>query len=285
MKAHDVSSNRISTDSSKEYSDAIDDVDHMEPSRQNRNIVAAILKEGAEEFISPNPIENNEESVSESESSTFPQDKHTVNEEESPTQALTIGNKESREVNRFKVIVVFTLIVVAVVSSTCVFAFIKKAEQSQFEETFHANALKVLEAVRNSIDNTLMPLDNLAVTLVSHAKAQKSEWPFVTLDDYGVRIAKVLPLTDAIWITLLPVVTPATRLQWENYSRTHDDWVEENFAVQNTWEMYYGPKNLTFDEEGAEVITGNFGPLESNTRYALQKMNVNGLPLLSLLIK
>jgi type II secretory pathway pseudopilin PulG len=271
MQAHDVSGNRISTGSSKEHSDAIDDVDHMEPLGQKCNIVAAIMKENDDTFISPNPIENNEESVSESESSTSPQENHTVNEEESPTQALIIGNKESKEVNRFKVVVILILIIVAVVSSTCVFVFIKKAEQNQFEETFHDNALKVLEAVRNSIDNTLMPLDNLAVTLVSHAKAQKSEWPFVTLDDYGVRIAKVLPLTDAIWITLLPVVTPATRLQWENYSRTHDDWVGENFAVQNTWEMYYGPRNLTFDEEGAEVVTGNFGPLESNIRCAFQK--------------
>jgi hypothetical protein len=217
-------------------------------------------------------VQNNEESNSESDNSEFTQEIDKTEEKEEPPQVTAIGNKESRDINRFKIFVILILLTVAIVASTCVLVFIKKAEQRQFEEAFHANAIKVLESVRNSIDNTLMPMDNLAVALVSHARAHNQEWPFVMLEDFAVRVAKVLPLTDAIYISVLPLVTPATRLQWENYSRTHDDWVEESFAIQDTWELYYGPKNLTNNPEVAEweewalQVSGPFGPLEANTR-------------------
>ena len=58
-------------------------------------------------------------------------------------------------------------------------------------------------------------------------------------------------------------------LQWENYSRTHDDWLIESFTIQDTWERYYGPKNLTFDADAAAQVNGNFGLLEANIRYAV----------------
>jgi hypothetical protein len=218
-----------------------------------------------------NLVQDVEDSVSDSESG---KELHESSKTLAPNQASVIGNQESRDINRFKVIVVLILLAVAVVSSSCVVVFIKKAEQDQFEERFHDDALKVLESVRNSIDNTLMPLDNLAVALVSHANARNEEWPYVTIDDFAVRVAKILPLTDAIWITVLPVVTPEKRQQWENYSRSHDDWVVKSFAIQDTWELYYGPKNLTFDAEAAAEINGNFGILEANTRFVLV---VNGL--------
>jgi hypothetical protein len=271
--------NGIYTPSSKENAIDLQEHDKLERSGQACSIEAGVTKEELEVLSAtsfgklteslPNPIQNIEESVSESESSIISQETNAANQAVSPVHTLVIGNKESRDINRFKIIVILILLVVAVVSSSCVFVFIKKSEQSQFEEEFHADALKILEAVRNSIDNTLMPLDNLAVSLVSHAKDQGDEWPFVTLEDYGVRIAKILPLTDAIWITVLPVVTPEKRLNWENYSRTHDDWVVENFAVQDTWELYFGPKNLTFDAEAASEVNGNFGILEQNMRYVV----------------
>lgn len=221
-------------------------------------------------------IQSNEESISESDGSQSTIDIDTVEQEEEVTpQGTAIGTKESIDINRFKIIVILILLAVATVASTCVLVFIKRAEQSQFEAAFHDDALKVLESVRNSIDNTLMPLDNLAVALVSNANAQKEEWPYVTLNDYAVRVAKVLPLTDAIYIAVLPVVTPANRLRWENYSSTHDDWVEESFAIQDNWELYYGPKNLTYNPEVEEweawaaEISGPFGPLEANNRCDL----------------
>ena len=218
-----------------------------------------------------NQIQIGEEVDFESESSALSEQINEVDEQVSPTNVMAFEKKESSDIKRFKVIVLLLILVLAVVASTCVLVFTNKSEQSQFEASFQQDALKVLEAIRNSIDNTLMPLDNLAVALVSHAKANNLTWPFVTLDDFGIRIAKVLPLTDAIFITVLPAVTPENRLQWENYTHTHHGWIDEALHIQDTWELYYGPRNLTFDPDVWIEIGGNDGPLESNTRCVATK--------------
>jgi hypothetical protein len=262
--------------------DVFDMVD-VDASYQKRDMVPAVaatlgvaagnsvLRTKQDEEYTSRIVHSNEDSESESESNAAMQKIDTAQQEDTTLpMGMSIGSNESKDIHRFKVIVMLVLLALAIVSSSCVVVFIKKAEQDRFENQFHDDALKVLESVRNSIDNTLMPMDNLAVALVSHAKARGDEWPFVTIEDFAVRIAKVLPLTDAIWITVLPVVTPDKRLQWENYSRTHDNWVVESLAVQDTWELYFGPKNITYNEEmqgWAEEIGGVDGPLDANTRY------------------
>jgi hypothetical protein len=82
-------------------------------------------------------VQNNEESVSESDNSESTIDINTVDDEEVTPQGTAIGTKESRDINRFKIIVILILLAVAIVASTCVLVFIKRAEQSQFEGAFH----------------------------------------------------------------------------------------------------------------------------------------------------
>jgi hypothetical protein len=188
-----------------------------------------------------------------------------VQEDNEKNRSTTIARAESQAVYRFKIIVSIVLVVFAVVASVCVYTFITKAEASQFEKKFHEDAIKVMDEIRKSIDNTLIPLDTLAVTLVSEARAKNDTWPFTTPDDFGVRISKILPLMDAHWISLLPVVTPADRQEWEAYASTHDYWVNQSLDVQNTWDLYYGPKNIDWEPVGQ--IHGDLGPLEANIRY------------------
>ena len=181
-------------------------------------------------------------------------------------ESTAISHEETVDVHRFKILVLLVLFFVVVIVSPLVFAFITKTEQSQFEQKFQKDASKILEAVRMSIDNTLMPMDSLALALVAHARAQNDTWPFVTIPSYGARVAKMLPLADSIWISVLPIVNPADRVQWEDYSRSHDIWVEESFSIQDKWAHYYGPKNISLDREPSEQISGNSGPLDANIR-------------------
>lgn len=181
-------------------------------------------------------------------------------------EPTAISEKESNEVFHFKFIVISVLLLVVIIVTPWVFSYTTNSEQDKFVQKFNSDASKILEAVRISIDNSLMPMDALALALVSHAKDHNNTWPFVTIPDYGARVAKVLPSAHSNWISVLPVVTPAERQQWENYSRTHDSWVEESFSIQNKWHHYHGPKNISFDHGPSERISGNFGPLEESIR-------------------
>ena len=266
----------MSLTQSKENDTALNEFNKFDTNSQDFEIAVSVLNQSDEAHrsasngkavASPNHVQSNENFGCFSESSMMFEHVNAADGGGFPAPALAFEKKESRDVKRFKIIVMSIVFVVAVVASTCVLVFTNKAEQSQFEAVFQQDALKVFESIRNSIDNTLMPLDNLAVALVSHAKALNATWPFVTLDDFAVRIAKVLPLTDAILIAVLPVVTPENRLQWENYSRTHDQWVIDGIDVQNNWDLYYGPKDFTFLPELSAEISGNDGVLEANIRY------------------
>jgi hypothetical protein len=64
-----------------------------------------------------------------------------------------------------------------------------------------------------------------------------------------------MPLSDAIIINMSPVVTNETRAEWEAYSVTHDDWVDETLAIQESWGKYYGP--LDYNGRSFPTIHGD----------------------------
>jgi hypothetical protein len=146
-----------------------------------------------------------------------------------------------------------------------VYIYIKRSETSQFEAKFNNDAAKVLGGIGSSLHRTLGLLDSLAVTYVSHARSQNDTWPFVTVPDFGARMAKVLPLTDAFFIGMAPLVHPENRKDWEAYSVENDEWVNQSIALQETWDGFFG--QIGYDWQPNGVMFGDDGDIESNIRY------------------
>jgi hypothetical protein len=185
----------------------------------------------------------------------------------------TIARQETIAVLRLKLVVLLVLVLSAVAVSFSVHRYITGSEESQFELQFVGDSNKVLEAIGSSLDRTLGSFDSLAVTLVSSARAANESWPFVTLPDFAVRASKILSLSDAFTINVLPVVTPKQRTAWEAYSIQNDYWVNESMAVQETWKNYYGP--VVYDWEPYGVIYGNSGDVPFNVRYVTALLSIN----------
>jgi hypothetical protein len=172
--------------------------------------------------------------------------------------------KETKDVLHLKVLVILILVISATTIASGAFLYITRGETSQFEAKYYNDAAKVLDGVGSSLHRTLGLLDSLAVTCVSYANSQNNTWPFVALPDFGARMAKVLPLTDAAIISLLPIVYPGKREEWEAYSVEQNDWVNQSIAIQETWSGYYGPIDYGWQPNG--VIYGDEGDIDSNTR-------------------
>jgi hypothetical protein len=172
--------------------------------------------------------------------------------------------KETKDVLHLKLFVLFILVVSASTIASCVYVYITGNETAQFEAKFNNDADKVFVAIGSSLHQTLGLLDSLAVTYVSYARNQNVTWPFVTLPDFGARMAKLLPLTDAISISLLPIIHPEVRKEWEAYSLNNDEWVNESIALQETWDGYYGPIDYGWEPYG--YIHGDYGNIEANVR-------------------
>jgi hypothetical protein len=183
---------------------------------------------------------------------------------------VAIEEDEALEIAKNDTIAVVILIVTTLVVLVCsalgvalaTYFYISKSEQSNFESQFHDDTQKIFESIESTIDKTLGLFDGLAVTMVSYARASGEEWPFVTLPDFGVRLAKILPLSKAIAIYLIPVITSAKRSKWEAYTTSKDDWVNDTLEVQYTWDGYYGPTIDHWEPQGE--IHGDFGAIPRN---------------------
>jgi hypothetical protein len=186
-----------------------------------------------------------------------------IDESDIPTDN-DFSKKETKDVIRLKLLVFLILAASASTIAACVYRYISQSETSQFESKFVYDASKIFQSVGSSLDRTLGALDSLAVTMVSYARDENITWPFVTLPDFGVKMAKLLPLTDACVITVLPIVYPEKRKEWEEYSLLHQGWVNESMVIQETWEGYYGP--IIYDWKPHVTIHGDNGDIEKNVR-------------------
>jgi hypothetical protein len=206
--------------------------------------------------------------------------------------AFVVTSKtDTQHVAMLRLVVGLVLICSAVGVALSTNFYITDSENDQFKTQFKDDSEKVLQAigsryvdchvhlevrpkrqpshtlafVSRSLDKTLGLLDGLAVSLVSMARYGNQTWPCVSMPNLAVRMAKLLPLTDAVNINILPIVTPSTRAKWEDYTLHHGGWVDEAVAVQAKWEDYYGP--VIYNGEHSHVIHGDFEDIPLNTTY------------------
>jgi hypothetical protein len=84
------------------------------------------------------------------------------------------------------------------------------------------------------------------------------------MPDFALRMSKILPLSEAISINVLPLVKSEQRDAWENYTLYKDYWVNEGVGVQVEWEGYRGPTIDNGTKNG--VVHGYFGDVPANAR-------------------
>jgi hypothetical protein len=172
--------------------------------------------------------------------------------------------EQTRTIFRYKAVVVMVLITSATLVAAWTYSYTSHSEQDKFAAQFQADSTKVWEAFGSNLDKTLGLLDSVAVTLVSTVRNDnKTSWPFVTVPNFAVRKAKLLPFTAALNINVLPLVTAEERFRWEAYTLFNDDWVNENMAFQEQWEGFHGP--VVYNGTTNPVIHGDFGDLPYNS--------------------
>lgn len=157
---------------------------------------------------------------------------------------------------RFSVIAVLLLSTIAVALG--VYYFIDTNENNNFESNFGDDAEKVFEALSTSLFLTLGAVDSYVMGLVSFANFTNQEWPFVTITDYAVRLAKVRSHSQAKIIQQSHFVTKEQRTKWENYTIMNDGWVQDSLNVQLTDPTFDGKKFSDFTPDG--VIHSYRGP-------------------------
>ena len=165
---------------------------------------------------------------------------------------------ETKAVFWLKLGVIAVLVASALSVALSVFFYITNSEAESFEDSFLDSSSKVFDSIGRSVDLTLGVADSFVVGLVSFARYTNMEWPYVTLPDYAVRLAKIRPLANAAVISTYHVVQEEQKELWQNYSLANDDWVREALKVQASDDSYDGKVLDDFEPYG--IIHNNYGP-------------------------
>jgi signal transduction histidine kinase/CheY-like chemotaxis protein len=184
---------------------------------------------------------------------------------------------ESKAVFWLKLTVLAVLMASALSVALTVYFYTSNSETDQFEEDFHDSVDKVFDSYMRQIDRTLGIADSFVLSLVSYATHANQKWPFVTLPDFGKRLAKIRTLAKGTVVTIYPLVTLEQREQWQNYSLQHDDWVQEGLDLQANDTRYHGKIVSEYEPNG--VIHNNYGPSEGPGPFLPQWQRAPVVPI------
>ncbi len=149
--------------------------------------------------------------------------------------ALT--KRETQQVFRLRVLVMFVLIAAATSISVVIFHLERSTQVEEFEADFYGVAEKVIEALQQ-VTESISAVGGLAVMATVDAQNQvlnasltNSEsvfvgWPFVTIDAFQERANNARSLSGSMYVSLNPIVQPNQLNEWEKFVQSNaNSWM------------------------------------------------------------
>ena len=97
---------------------------------------------------------------------------------------------------------------------------------------FFGAASKVLTSFEDILEQKIAAIAALGVAMTASAQETNSTWPYVTLHDFQQRSASTRSLSGSFFSAVLPIITEATRSEWERYSVANKWWLSEGREYQ-----------------------------------------------------
>jgi len=167
----------------------------------------------------------------------------------SRSEAEHITTLESKHLVKLRGLLFGVLFWSTVGVALAVWSFFSEAEESAFEDRYNEDSLKVLESVNRTFELSLGTIDAFVVSMVSLARFTDQEWPFVSLPDYSVRVAKMRQLSRAVHVTQYHYVAEDQKLEWQKYTTENDEWIEQAIEQQRNDGTFNGTMVIDPNED------------------------------------
>jgi cell division protein FtsL len=162
-----------------------------------------------------------------------------------------IAKRETTAVFWLRLSVLLVLLVSAVTVSVLVYLYTTHQERQAWEQKFHNDASKVLEAVGKSLAQTLAATDGFIMQMIAYARYSSNStngaWPFVTMPAFAIHATKLLKVTKAFYFSIYPVVRPNQRTAWEAYANASKGWIDESLEIQANDQDWKGPVETNYN--------------------------------------
>jgi hypothetical protein len=133
-----------------------------------------------------------------------------------------LGQQETNNVLRLRLIVFLVLLLAAVAVSVIVYFITTGAEREEADSQFAGAAEKVLEAFLDIVNSKLGAVSSVGVAAIAHGVDHTRTWPFVTLSSFQQRSATARSLSDALYVHINPIVEEEDRAAWEEFVISED---------------------------------------------------------------
>jgi class 3 adenylate cyclase len=180
-----------------------------------------------------------------------------------------LAHAETRQIFWLRLTLIVIVMVATALVSSAIFFRTRNAEVSEFETQFVDHAVKIIDAMEVHMQNTLGAVDNLGVSYTSYARTSESRWPYVTISEFEFRGASAKSLAGTELVSFLPLITDATRKNWESYSRDSSSWIQDSIDQQ----LVANGHNNVFAVTSR--LSANTGGRRSHRRTQKQEINVD----------
>jgi NADH:ubiquinone oxidoreductase subunit 6 (subunit J) len=143
-----------------------------------------------------------------------------------------LAKKEATAVRRRRITAVIVILVLAAILITVILVVGENELSDTFGEEFENFSQELGKAWQMSVAALFVAMDALAVDV--SLGTETSDWPFVTLPEFGIVATSLRYNQPSVVSTALtPVVTEENKLAYENYTASNNDWILETL----TWQL------------------------------------------------
>jgi hypothetical protein len=135
-----------------------------------------------------------------------------------------LGQAETNAVFRLRLVVFLVMLLAAFAVSVSIYLITSKAEEEEFESQFDGAASKIVETFQNVVQQKVAAISSLAVAIIAHGVDHSRDWPFVTLSSFQQRSSTARTLSDALFVTISPMVSDEDRKEWEDFVVLEDSY-------------------------------------------------------------
>lgn len=154
----------------------------------------------------------------------------TINDENNDEES-TLAHAETSAVFWSRLLVISVLLIATVVAAVWVLVFVTKSDEEAFVQQVDDDITKIFDQTSRTMKQTLSATDSFMVGMSAYAAGRSKDtnvtWPFVSMSDFAVRASKARSLSKAFVMSTYPLVKGEERQQWEEFSDTHNQWVNQ----------------------------------------------------------
>ena len=152
-----------------------------------------------------------------------------------------MAKRESRNVAFSRGIVFLVLLVTATLVTSMTYVFLHRKDLDAFENAFYQYAVTIKDSTEFNLRGLIEATNGISQVFTSEAINTNSTWPFMTLSSFEVYVRNTRAQGASELIVIAPLVHDNQIEAWNDYSSTHQGWIDESFQEYDQGRLDLNP--------------------------------------------